>query len=107
MAEIARRAGISHTGLLHHFPSKDELLTAVLALQDDRSGEYLADHAALGPNGDRLSVLRGLVAILRSTSTRSSPRTCTRSCGRRHALMHDADREHRRAVPEYAGLAMI
>lgn len=64
MAEIARRAGISHTGLLHHFPSKDELLTAVLALQDHRSGEYLADHAALGPNGDPLSVLRGMVTIL-------------------------------------------
>lgn len=41
MAEIARRAGVSHTGLLHHFPRKEDLLTAVLQLQDERSAELL------------------------------------------------------------------
>src|SRR4051794_8018803 len=34
LRDIAARAGISHTGLLHHFTSKDELLTAALRQQE-------------------------------------------------------------------------
>lgn len=64
MAEIARRAGISHTGLLHHFPRKEHLLTAVLELQDQRSGEYLRAHSALAPDADPLDLLRGMAAAL-------------------------------------------
>jgi AcrR family transcriptional regulator len=33
--EIARRAGINHATLLHHFPKKHKLLQAVLAHRDD------------------------------------------------------------------------
>lgn len=36
MKDIAARAGMSHTGLLHHFPTKEELLLAVLAYRDER-----------------------------------------------------------------------
>ncbi|MEU5340771.1 MULTISPECIES: TetR/AcrR family transcriptional regulator [unclassified Streptomyces] len=36
---IAKRAGITHAGLLHHFQNKDELLTAVLAHRDDEEWE--------------------------------------------------------------------
>lgn len=38
LREIASRVGISHPGLLHHFGSKAELLTAVLARRDERDG---------------------------------------------------------------------
>jgi AcrR family transcriptional regulator len=34
MREIARQVGLSQAGLLHHFPTKAELLTAVLASRD-------------------------------------------------------------------------
>lgn len=64
MAEIARRAGISHTGLLHHFPRKEDLLTAVLDLQDERSAAYLEANAALSPDADPLTVLRGMAHAL-------------------------------------------
>ncbi|MDF2993336.1 MAG: hypothetical protein K0S37_3850 [Microbacterium sp.] len=64
MAEIARRAGISHTGLLHHFPHKQDLLTAVLQLQDERSANYLAEHGSLGDDVDPVAVLRGMVVTL-------------------------------------------
>ncbi len=64
MAEIARRAGISHTGLLHHFPRKESLLTAVLDLQDQRSADYLAEHSALERDADPLVLLRGMAATL-------------------------------------------
>lgn len=71
MAEIARRAGISHTGLLHHFPHKEDLLTAVLDLQDQRSAEYLAAHAALADDdADPLDILQGLATALTERDSR-------------------------------------
>jgi AcrR family transcriptional regulator len=39
---IATRCGISHTGLLHHFPTKEALLLAVLEHRDDVDGEWLS-----------------------------------------------------------------
>lgn len=64
MAEIARRAGISHTGLLHHFPRKEDLLTAVLELQDERSADYLTRNSALDTDTDPLDALRGMATTL-------------------------------------------
>jgi len=64
MAEIARRAGISHTGLVHHFPRKEDLLTAVLGLQDERSAKYLADHRATRVASDPATILQGMVSTL-------------------------------------------
>lgn len=58
--EVSQRAGMSHTGVLHHFPDKAALLEAVL----DR---YLAQglqQVELDPT-DGLSVLNGLVVIAR------------------------------------------
>ncbi|KPC81623.1 MULTISPECIES: TetR/AcrR family transcriptional regulator [Streptomyces] len=39
---IAHRCGISHTGLLHHFPTKEALLLAVLEHRDDVDDEWLS-----------------------------------------------------------------
>ncbi|MFD5870137.1 TetR/AcrR family transcriptional regulator [Streptomyces sp. NPDC060322] len=39
---IATRCGISHTGLLHHFPTKEALLLAVLEHRDDVDDEWLS-----------------------------------------------------------------
>ncbi|MCX5599319.1 TetR/AcrR family transcriptional regulator [Streptomyces phaeochromogenes] len=39
LRDIAKRAGITHAGLLHHFQNKDEVLTAVLAQRDDEEWE--------------------------------------------------------------------
>lgn len=47
MAQIARSAGVSHTGLLHHFPRKEDLLRAVLSRQDENMAaalELASDH---------------------------------------------------------------
>jgi len=64
MAEIARRAGISHTGLLHHFPRKEDLLMAVLTLQDQQSADYLIHTEATGDGADPLDALRGMATTL-------------------------------------------
>jgi AcrR family transcriptional regulator len=39
LAKIARRAGVSDAGLLHHFPSKKQLLLAVLEARDQQDLE--------------------------------------------------------------------
>lgn len=58
LREIAKRAGISHAGLLYHFPTKEALLAAVLERRDavDVEREQLA-----APPG--LEVLRRYIAL--------------------------------------------
>lgn len=52
LAQIAQRIGISEPGLLHHFRSKSELLSAVLRHRDEEDRKILSDafaHAADTP----------------------------------------------------------
>lgn len=60
LAVIAEHVGISQAGLLHHFPTKPHLLTAVLEARDRLDLDWLAD---LDP--DSLCGPRLLVALLR------------------------------------------
>jgi AcrR family transcriptional regulator len=62
--DIAQRAGISHTGLRHHFPAKEDLLIALLELRSERSRENLASAGALDPDTDPLGALRGQLATV-------------------------------------------
>ena len=55
--DIARRAGLSQAGLLHHFPSKAQLLGAVLTWRDDIARRELGE-----PAPDGLDLIRRLVA---------------------------------------------
>lgn len=53
--DMAQRCGMSNAGLLHHFPSKDHLLLAVLAEIQAREAEVLAplvEAVARGPQGE-------------------------------------------------------
>ena len=60
LRDIAKRAGISHAGLLYYFPATEQLLAAVLERRDaeDARREHLT-----GPAG--IAVLRGFVALVR------------------------------------------
>lgn len=40
MKDVAQRVGISNTGLLHHFASKEDLLFGVLGLDDERRKQF-------------------------------------------------------------------
>lgn len=42
LRDVADRAGLSQAGLLHHFPSKNQLIQAVLTWRDDQSRERFA-----------------------------------------------------------------
>lgn len=52
LLEIGEEAGVSHTGVIHHFGSKDQLLIAMLEYRDDfdvaeLEGKHIPDGAAL------------------------------------------------------------
>ncbi|UBU16421.1 TetR/AcrR family transcriptional regulator [Nonomuraea gerenzanensis] len=64
MKDLAKRAGISHTGLLHHFPRKEDLLLGVLALRDERGTEFLQSAKVLDPAADPVEILEGMIAVI-------------------------------------------
>jgi AcrR family transcriptional regulator len=61
LTDIARAAGVTEPGLLHHFPSKEDLFMEVLA-ERDRLDKELFDPATHAKAGDPLSSLQELVA---------------------------------------------
>lgn len=63
LREIAARCGLSHPGLLHHFPTKESLLLAVLEHRDQVDGARLS-------GGSGLAVLRGMVDLASLNATR-------------------------------------
>ncbi|GAA3627166.1 TetR/AcrR family transcriptional regulator [Kineosporia mesophila] len=58
MRDIAQRIGIAHTTLLHHFPTKSELLAGVLELRDEQTSPAPA-------GGSGADFLRGMVEVVR------------------------------------------
>jgi AcrR family transcriptional regulator len=63
LRDIARRAGITHAGLIHHFSNKETLLTAVLAHRDLEEQELSAAQVANG-SGVPLSAAQFLAGLL-------------------------------------------
>jgi AcrR family transcriptional regulator len=67
MLQIAAACGISRAGLLHHFPTKESLLEAVLSERDRIDHDRLAS-AHITP-GDGLAALADLVSLVQHNST--------------------------------------
>ncbi|MFE7789919.1 TetR/AcrR family transcriptional regulator [Streptomyces sp. NPDC057460] len=70
LREIAAHAGLTHAGLLHHFPGKESLLLEVLSRRDRADAEglfprILEPGAPEPPRGERL---RRLVAVIARNS---------------------------------------
>lgn len=71
LAQIAREAGVSAAGLLHHFESKEQLLHAVVDARDtdddahaDRTGDLLTQLARAGERVNRAPELVGTYSVL-------------------------------------------
>ncbi|MHA7299490.1 TetR/AcrR family transcriptional regulator [Pseudarthrobacter sp. MDT1-22] len=62
--DIADKIGLTKTGLLHHFPSKEALLEAVLTLRDEDSW---AAAGIVTDNG--LETLHGIVRLVHNNTT--------------------------------------
>jgi AcrR family transcriptional regulator len=65
LREIATRAGISHPGLLHHFPAKEALLLAVLEHRDEIDAERFGLDRLRG-----VELLRHMVDLVAFNATR-------------------------------------
>jgi AcrR family transcriptional regulator len=65
LRDVAARCGISHTGLLHHFSSKEALLQAVLQQRDQIDRAWMDDSGSHGLDG-----LRRLVELVARNATR-------------------------------------
>jgi AcrR family transcriptional regulator len=65
MLQIAAACGISRTGLLHHFPTKESLLGAVLARRDHRP----TDPDAVTDTVDGRAMLRRLLSVVEHNAT--------------------------------------
>lgn len=63
MLQIAAACGISRTGLLHHFPSKESLLQAVLSRRDQDGSDTIP--RAGEPLDEDRERLRRLIAVMR------------------------------------------
>jgi AcrR family transcriptional regulator len=59
--EIAAQCGISRAGLLHHFPTKESLLRAVLEERDRAELARFRENGSAARNG--LGVLRGMIDL--------------------------------------------
>ncbi|WP_040338247.1 TetR/AcrR family transcriptional regulator [Candidatus Blastococcus massiliensis] len=59
LRDVAERAGLSQAGLLHHYPSKERLLQAVVDWHDEQSGKVAVEAVAAG-----LDPLAALVALV-------------------------------------------
>ncbi len=64
LRDVADKAGLSQAGLLHHFPSKEHLLSAVLTWRDGVSARLIGE-----PMPDGIDLLRGLVALAEYNAT--------------------------------------
>ena len=51
MLEIAKKVGMSHVGVLHHFGTKEELLRAVVARREERTNSLMRDATNLHSEG--------------------------------------------------------
>jgi AcrR family transcriptional regulator len=58
LRDVSDKVGLSQAGLLHHYPSKEQLLQAVLTWRDDDARLRLGEPALEG-----LDLLRGLVQL--------------------------------------------
>jgi AcrR family transcriptional regulator len=71
LAQIAKEAGVSSAGLLHHFESKEQLLNAVLDARDDdddmhadRSGDLITEICRVAERFHRAPELVGTFTVL-------------------------------------------
>jgi AcrR family transcriptional regulator len=71
LAQIAKEAGVSTAGVLHHFESKEQLLNAVLDARDadddthaDRNGDLVTEICRVAERFDRAPELVGTFTVL-------------------------------------------
>ena len=95
LAQIAKEAGVSAAGLLHHFASKEALLHAVLDARDfdddthaDRAGDLLAQISRVAERFDRAPSLVGTFTVLLVENIQPDAPLHDRLVGRQRAAVN-------------------
>ena len=70
LQSIADRAGISQTGLIHHFPTKEQLFGAVIDARQ-REDKHAFERLLVEHRGDALEVILAMVRALVARPTRA------------------------------------
>ena len=79
LREIASRVGVSHQSLMHYFPTKNELLMAVLRRRDERLRRHFDDEGGMSL-GELISVaednvdMRGVIELYNMASAEATNR---------------------------------
>lgn len=113
LAQIAKEAGVTPAGLLHHFESKEQLLNAVLDARDadddahaDRSGDLFTEICRVADRFDRAPELVGTFPRCWSRTSRPTLR-CTTDCSSGIATLSRLSPTSSGVVSGPAGIARI
>lgn len=104
MAEIARRAGVANNAVYWYFPSKDELLAAVLRRRQQRALAKLAAHEKSTPDERALAMLSQLDQVAKLTATVHQRAQHSSAVAEMHKAFHAAADALLRSLFQDAGL---
>jgi len=100
LGAIAERAGMSQSGLLHHYPTKQSLLAAVI---DERTADHLDEYKAAIAEDPDLGFMTGMVRLMARAARESDlTRLFTVVIAEATSLDHPA---HRWAIDRYVGVS--
>jgi AcrR family transcriptional regulator len=90
MAEVARRAGVANNAVYWYFPSKDDLLAAVLQRRQERAFENLSARANSTPDEQALAMLAQLDQVAKLTATVHERAQHSAAVAEMHQAFHSA-----------------
>jgi AcrR family transcriptional regulator len=103
MAEVARRAGVANNAVYWYFPSKDDLLAAVLQRRQERTLENLPARA-MTPDEQALALLAQLDQVAKLTATVHERAQHSAAVAEMHEAFHAAADRLLRSLFRDAGL---
>jgi AcrR family transcriptional regulator len=104
MAAVARRAGVANNAVYWYFPSKDDLLAAVLHRRQEGALEQLAAHATSSPEEQALAMLVALDQVAKLTAAVHQRAQHSSAVTEMHEAFHAAADELLRRMFRDAGL---
>jgi len=104
MAEVARRAGVANNAVYWYFPSKDDLLAAVLGRRQERALENLPAPDTLTPDEQALAMLAQLDQVAKLTATVHERAQHSTAVAEMHKAFHAAADRLLRSLFQDAGL---
>ena len=104
VAEVARRAGVANNAVYRYFPSKDDLLAAMLARRQERAIESLPGPETLTPEEQVLAMLAQLDQVAKLTAVVHERAQHSAAVARMHDAFHAAADRLLRSLFQDAGL---